>query len=85
MSLVVNKGWIHGKLRYFQDILWNSIKLSNEVRWEIKDFDIFIKIIWNEIHGNKNHRIWMKICDEIDKQSLERNSDHKEKENENWK
>ena len=31
-----NKGRIQGELRYFQGILWNSIKLDNELRWEIR-------------------------------------------------
>ena len=81
----MNKGRIHRELRYFLCILWNSIKSDDEMTREIKDLYIFRKITQNWIHRIKNRKILIKICGEIDKQSLERNSDCEEGENWNVK
>ena len=44
-SIVVNKGQIHGESRYFLGISSNSIKLDDELRRDIREFENFIKII----------------------------------------
>ena len=56
-NIVMNKGWIHGELRYFCGISWSSIKSDHELRWEIRGFDIFRKITQRKIYGIQNHRI----------------------------
>ena len=58
MSIMVNKGRIHGELRYFWDISSNSIELDDELRWEIREFDKFRKKTQRWIHGIKNHSIF---------------------------
>ena len=62
----MNKGRIQGELRYFWGILWNLTKSNDEMRWEIRDFDIIGKKTWRRIHGIKNNWIWIKIRGEID-------------------
>ena len=80
-SIVVNKGQFHRELRYFWGISWNSIKSDEELRWEIKDFDIFIKI--TQIHGIKNYKICIKIPEEINEQKLDWKFKLEERENQN--
>ena len=46
-------------------IFWNSIKSNNEMWIEISDFGIFGKKTQRQIHGIKNHWIWIKIPEEI--------------------
>ena len=67
-------GWIHGELRYFLDILWNSMKSNYELGYEIRDFDRFGKITQRRIHGIKNNLIWIKIRGDIKEQKLDRKS-----------
>ena len=55
-SIVVNKSRIHGEIRKFWDIFWNSIKSDNEMWWEIRKIDKFEKRTQRQVHGIKN--IW---------------------------
>ena len=71
-SIEVKKGQIHRELRDFLRNLWNSIKLDNEIRWEIKGFDKFGKRTQRRIHLIKIHWIWIMICGEIDKRIKEK-------------
>ena len=67
-SIEVNKDRIHGELRYSWGVLQNSIKLDDELRWEIRNFNIFRKITQRRIYKIKNHSIWIKIHEEIKEQ-----------------
>ena len=69
---MLNKSRIHGELRYFLGISSNSIKLDDELRWEIIDFDKFRKIIQRQIHGINNSLIWIKIHGAIKEQKLDK-------------
>ena len=82
-SIVVNKGRIHGELRYFWYISWNLIKSDYEYRWEIREFDKFRKITQIRIHGIKNHSIWIKIRGEIKEPKVGKILEHEERENRN--
>ena len=64
-SIVVNKGRIHGEIRKLWEVFWNSIKSDNESWWETRKINIFGKKTWRLIHRIKNHRIWIKIREEI--------------------
>ena len=64
-SIVVNKGRIQGEIWEFWEIFWNSIKLDDELSWEIKDFDRFKKRTQRWIQEIKNYSIWIKIRGEI--------------------
>ena len=48
--------------------LWNLIKSDNELSWEIREFSIIGKITPIQIHGIKNHWIWIRIHGEIEKE-----------------
>ena len=78
---MVNKDRFYGELRYFWGISLSSIKSDEELRWEIRDFDIFIKMNQIKIHKIENHRIWIKIRKEINEQKLGRKSEREEREN----
>ena len=47
---MVNKGRIHGKIRDFQEIFWNLIKLDDELVIEIREYGRFRKITQRQIH-----------------------------------
>ena len=64
-GIMVNKGRIHRKIRYFQEIFWNLVKLDDELRCEIKGNGGFRKITQRSIHGIKNHSIWISNRREI--------------------
>ena len=49
-SILVNKGQIHGEIRD-RKIFWNSIKSNDELRWEIRENNIFGKRTQKRIHG----------------------------------
>ena len=70
----MNKGRIHGKIKFFWRTSWNSIKSNNELRWEIRNFNIFGKRTQIQIHLIKNFLIWIKICGEIKEQKKDRKS-----------
>ena len=82
-SIVANKGRIYKELRYFWGISSNSIKLDNELRWDIRYFNTFIKITSRWIYWIKNHSIWIKTHEEIKKRKSNRISERKERENQN--
>ena len=75
----MNKGRIHKELRYFWGVLKNLIKWDNELKWEIRKCDRFMKRTSRKIHGIKNHSIWIKIRGEIKKQKLGRISEREER------
>ena len=60
---MVNKGRIHGEIRDFQEIFWNSIKSDDELRWEIRENDRFGKKTQKRIHGTKIHSISIKFTE----------------------
>ena len=62
---MVNKGRIHREFRYFWDIFWNLVKLDDELRWEIRENDVFRKITQRSIRGIKNRSIWISNHGEI--------------------
>ena len=65
---MVNKGRIHGEIRDFREIFRNSIKLDDELVIEIRQNGRFRQIIQRQIHGIKNHSIWISIHREINEQ-----------------
>ena len=78
---MVNKGRIHGELRYFLGVLRIQSKSDKELRWEIRDFRNLRKRTQRKIHRIKNHSIWIKIQGEIKEQKLGRISKRKNREN----
>ena len=58
---MVIKGRIRVELGKFEIYLWNSVKLDDELRLEIRQFMILRKITQLQIHGIKNQVIWMRI------------------------
>ena len=54
---MVNKGLIHGEIRDFREIFWNSIKSDDKLRRKIRENDRFGKRTQNRIHRIKNHAI----------------------------
>ena len=77
-GIMVNKSRIHKEIWYFWEIFWNLIKSDDELRWEIRENGRFKKITQRQIHGIKNHSIWISIRGES-KTKVERNfwkSDH---------
>ena len=69
---MVNKGRIHGEIRDFREIFWNLIKSDNELVIEIRENGGFRKITQRQIHGIKNHSIWISIRGKIKEQSGEK-------------
>ena len=57
----------------------NSIKLDDELRWEIKKISIFGKKTLIRIHKIKNHSIWISIYGEINEQNQNRKINHVER------
>ena len=66
---------------YFQGISSNFIKPNDELRREIREFDKFRMTTQRQIHGIKNHSIWIKIHGEIKGLILGRISECQEREN----
>ena len=64
-GIMVNKGRIHRELRNFRDIFWNLVKLDDELRWEIREIDVFRKKTQRSIRGIKNRSIWISNHGEI--------------------
>ena len=62
------------RIKVFSRCSSNSIKSDKELRWEIKNSGIFRKKNPRQIHGIKNHSIWIKIRGEIKEQKLDRKS-----------
>ena len=56
---MVNKGRIHREISDFREIFWNLIKLDDELVIEIRENGRFRKITQRQIHGIKNHSIWI--------------------------
>ena len=83
MSIVVNKGRIHGELMDFLRTIWNMIKSDKEMWWEIREIYIFRKN-QRQIHVIKNYRIWIKIRGEINEWSRYKFSKEKIVKNWNW-
>ena len=79
----MNKGTIYGELRFFWGVYSNLIKLDEELRWEIRDFDKFRKRTQRKIYIIKNHSIWIKIRREIKEWKLGRKSIMKTEKNKN--
>ena len=65
---MVNKGQIHGEIRDFREIFQNSIKLDDELVIEIRQNGRFRQITQRQIHGVKNHSIWINIHRKINEQ-----------------
>ena len=70
---MVSKGQIQREIGKVFIYLPNSIKLENELGWEIKKIPR-----WN--HKIKNHSIWISIHEEIKEQNKESKLDRKERE-----
>ena len=69
---MVNMGQIHMEIRDFWEIFWNSIKSNDELVIEIMENGWFRKITQRQIHGIKNHSIWISIREEIKERSREK-------------
>ena len=69
---MVNKDPIHREIRYFREIFWNLIKSDNKLVIEIRENSGFRKITQRQIHGIKNHLIWISIRGEIKERSGEK-------------
>ena len=69
---MVNKGQIHEEIRDFQEIFWNFIKSDDESVIEITENSRFRKITQRQIHGMKNHSIWISNRGEIKERSGEK-------------
>ena len=69
---MVNKGQIHREIRNFREIFWNLIKSDNKLVIEIRENGRFPKITQRQIHGIKNHSIWISIREEINERSGEK-------------
>ena len=59
-------------LHHFREIFWNLIKSDNELVIEIRENGRFIKITQRQIHGIKNHTIWISIHGEIKERNGEK-------------
>ena len=69
---MIHKGRIHWEIRDFWEIFWDTTKSDDELRWEIRENDRYRKRTQRQIHGIKNHSIWIKIHGEIDEQIREK-------------
>ena len=69
---MVNKGRIHGEIRDFREIFFNLIKSDHELVIEVRANGRFRKRTQIQIHGIKNHSIWITNRREIKERSREK-------------